>query len=68
MRKKGIGVNVHYIPVHMQPWYKRLGLQLGMFPEAEKYYKETMTLPLFPAMSEQSQYRVVRILKEALQN
>ena len=51
LRAAGIGVNVHYIPVHLQPDYRRLGFGPGMFPEAEKYYSECLTLPLFPGMT-----------------
>ncbi len=66
LRKKGIGVNVHYIPVHTQPYYQRLGFAWGMFPEAEKYYQAALTLPLFPAMTEEEQDRVVDVLKRIL--
>ena len=66
LRKQGIGVNVHYIPVHTQPYYRRMGFEWGMFPKAEKYYQEAVTLPLFPAMSEEEQDRVVDALKEIL--
>lgn len=48
-----IGVNVHYIPVHLLPYYSKLGYQRGLCPNAEKLYEEIITLPLFPAMSEQ---------------
>ena len=48
---KGIGVNVHYIPIYLHPYYKKLGYRKGLCPEAEKYYKATITLPLYPAMS-----------------
>ncbi|PTN34143.1 UDP-4-amino-4,6-dideoxy-N-acetyl-beta-L-altrosamine transaminase [Desulfonatronum sp. SC1] len=66
MREQGIGVNLHYIPVHTQPWFKRLGFMPGMFPEAEKYYQEAITLPLFPGMTEDAQDRVVGALKRIL--
>ncbi|NCD41484.1 MAG: UDP-4-amino-4,6-dideoxy-N-acetyl-beta-L-altrosamine transaminase [Bacteroidia bacterium] len=68
LREKGIGVNVHYIPVHTQPYYQKMGFTLGMFPEAEKYYQETLTLPLFPAMTEENQNLVVESLKSALKD
>ena len=64
MRARGIGVNLHYIPVHTQPWYRKLSFEFGMFPEAEKYYLEAIILPLFPAMSEEDQDRVVEALKK----
>ncbi|SDB49057.1 UDP-4-amino-4,6-dideoxy-N-acetyl-beta-L-altrosamine transaminase [Desulfonatronum thiosulfatophilum] len=66
MREQGIGVNLHYIPVHTQPWFRQLGFMPGMFPESEKYYEESITMPLFPAMPEEEQDRVVEALKAAL--
>ena len=66
LREKGIGVNVHYIPVHTQPYYRRMGFDWGIFPAAEKYYQEAITLPLFPAMTEKDQDRVVDALKRTL--
>ena len=66
MRGKGIGVNLHYIPVHTQPWYRQMGFEPGMFPESEKYYQEALTLPLFPAMTEDDQDKVVKTLHEAV--
>ena len=52
LREAGIGVNVHYIPVHLQPYYRGLGFAPGDFPEAEAYYARAITLPLFPAMTD----------------
>ncbi len=66
LRDQGIGVNVHYIPVHTQPYYRRMGFEWGMFPEAEQYYQEAITLPLFPAMTGEEQDRVVDALKDIL--
>jgi UDP-4-amino-4,6-dideoxy-N-acetyl-beta-L-altrosamine transaminase len=66
MREQGIGVNLHYIPVHTQPWFRQLGFMPGMFPESEKYYEEAITMPLFPVMTEEEQDRVVEALKAAL--
>lgn len=66
IRSKGVGVNLHYIPVHLQPYYKNLEFELGDFPEAERYYQQAITLPLFPLMSEQDQDEVVKVLKESL--
>lgn len=66
MRNNAIGVNVHYIPVHTQPYYRRLGFDWGMFPEAEKYYQAAITLPLFPSMTEEEQDRVVEALKAVI--
>ncbi len=66
MRAAGIGVNVHYIPVHFQPDYQRLGFRRGQFPEAERYYYEAITLPLYPTLSDAEQDRVVDTLAHAL--
>jgi dTDP-4-amino-4,6-dideoxygalactose transaminase len=66
MRAAGIGVNVHYIPVHTQPFYQNLGFRRGDFPEAEKYYKEALTLPMFPGLGELDQSRVLEALQAAL--
>jgi len=62
LRQAGIGVNVHYIPVHTQPHYRRLGFKGGDFPEAERYYSEAITLPLYYNLSEEDQDYVVENL------
>lgn len=67
MRKAGIGVNVHYIPIHLQPYYRRLGFRLGDFPEAESYYQEAVSLPMFSKLSEDEQNLVIAELENALQ-
>lgn len=66
LRKQDIGVNLHYIPVHMQPWYQRIGFNNGDYPESEKYYSEAISLPLYPTMTEQQQDLVVAALKKAV--
>ncbi|MBU0593627.1 MAG: UDP-4-amino-4,6-dideoxy-N-acetyl-beta-L-altrosamine transaminase [Gammaproteobacteria bacterium] len=66
LRGADIGVNLHYIPVHLQPYYRQFGFQAGDFPEAEKYYGEAITLPLYPGLSESDQDRVVAALKSIL--
>lgn len=66
MREAGILVNLHYIPVHLQPYYQEMGFKEGQFPEAEQYYKEAISLPMFPTMTEEQQNRVVSTLKELL--
>jgi len=66
LRTAKIGVNVHYIPVHTQPYYRRMGFVEGMFPESERYYAEAITLPIFPGMTDAQQDRVVDTLKECL--
>lgn len=66
LRMKGIGVNLHYIPVHTQPYYRQLGFRLGDYPEVERYYSEVLSLPLYSSLSESDQDRVVAVLEEAL--
>jgi dTDP-4-amino-4,6-dideoxygalactose transaminase len=66
LKRRGIGVNVHYIPVHTQPYFRGLGFRKGQFPEAERYYEEALTLPLYPLMSDSEQDFVVSQLKEVI--
>jgi dTDP-4-amino-4,6-dideoxygalactose transaminase len=48
MRERGIGVNVHYIPIYKQPYYQFMGFNAANYPNAEAYYAEAMSLPIFP--------------------
>ncbi len=66
LRDGGIGVNLHYIPVYLQPYYRRLGFEPGLCPEAESYYAEAITLPLYPALRDDEQERVVASVKALL--
>ena len=66
LRSQDIGVNLHYIPIHMQPYYEKLGFRKGEFPEAEKYYSEAISLPMFPSMTRLQQDEVIKVLKGAL--
>ncbi|ORU93554.1 MAG: UDP-4-amino-4,6-dideoxy-N-acetyl-beta-L-altrosamine transaminase [Cycloclasticus sp. symbiont of Bathymodiolus heckerae] len=66
LRAAGIGVNLHYIPVHTQPYYQALGFQAGDFPEAEAYYEQAISLPLYPMLSNDQQDEVVSRLKSFL--
>lgn len=66
LREKGIGVNLHYIPVHTQPYYKSMGFGLGDFPEAEKYYQDAISIPMFHGMTPEQQDEVVAVLSEVL--
>lgn len=67
LRAAQIGVNVHYIPIHIQPFYARLGFRRGDFPAAERYYERAISLPLFPAMTEAQQAKVVETLRGLVQ-
>ncbi|WP_313650350.1 UDP-4-amino-4,6-dideoxy-N-acetyl-beta-L-altrosamine transaminase [Pseudomonas soli] len=66
MRDAGIMVNLHYIPVHTQPYYARFGFRAGQFPVAEQYYKEAISIPLFPGLTEGEQDFVIEKLQELL--
>lgn len=66
LRAAGIGVNLHYIPVHTQPYYQGLGFRVGDFPESERYYKEAISLPMYQGLTEADQDTVIRTLRHAL--
>jgi UDP-4-amino-4,6-dideoxy-N-acetyl-beta-L-altrosamine transaminase len=66
MREAGIGVNVHYIPVHTQPYFQAMGFRKGQFPQAERYYDEAISLPIFPTLAEKDLNAVVDALASAL--
>ena len=67
LREKGVGVNLHYIPVHTQPYYQSMGFDAADFPEAMAYYAEAISLPMYPGLTEQDQDFVVSSLSEALE-
>ena len=67
LRAQNIGVNVHYIPVHTQPYYQAMGFSQGDFPYAERYYQQAISLPLYYDLTEDMQDQVVAALKLALQ-
>ena len=67
LRNAGIGVNVHYIPVHTQPYYRQMGFRMGDFPASEVYYQEAMSLPLFPGLSKKQQDQIVAALRTAIE-
>ncbi|WP_180173793.1 UDP-4-amino-4,6-dideoxy-N-acetyl-beta-L-altrosamine transaminase [Acinetobacter sp. YH01024] len=66
LREKGIGVNVHYIPVHTQPYYENLGFKQGDFPEAESYYASAISLPMYPDLTQTQIDYIYQSLKEIL--
>jgi dTDP-4-amino-4,6-dideoxygalactose transaminase len=68
LRQQGIGVNLHYLPVHLQPYYRDLGFRSGQFPEAEAHAQEALTLPLYPALEEQAQDAVAIALARVTAN
>ncbi len=62
-----VGVNLHYIPVHLQPYYQQLGFEPGDFPQAETYYSQAISLPLYPGLSDAQQDYIARCVAEAVQ-
>lgn len=66
LRRAGIGVNVHYIPVHTQPYYQKRGFKQGDFPQAEEYYCQAISLPLYYDFTQEEQDYVIKVLKEVL--
>jgi len=66
LRNANIGVNVHYIPVHMQPYYQNLGFSKGDFSSSEDYYRCALTLPLYPSLTHEQQDYVVEQLSKLL--
>lgn len=66
LRAKGLGVNVHYLPVYLQPYYQKLGYRAGACPQAERYYEQAITLPLYPKMTDDDVKTVIAAVKEVL--
>jgi UDP-4-amino-4,6-dideoxy-N-acetyl-beta-L-altrosamine transaminase len=66
LRSVGIGVNLHYIPVHTQPYYQKFGFKLGDFPQAENYYNEAISIPMYYGLTEEDQSFVINTLREVL--
>ena len=61
-----IAVNVHYIPIHTQPFYRARGFQAGQFPAAEAYHAGAISIPLFPSLTDEQQDHVVAVLGQTL--
>lgn len=66
LRAQGIGVNLHYIPVHMHPYYEQMGFKMGDYPQAESYYREAVSLPMYQTLTDGQQEKVVAALKISL--
>ena len=64
LRSKGIGVQVHYIPVYWHPYYQELGYEIGLCPEAESVYKKIISLPIFPGMTKEEIRRILNYLED----
>jgi dTDP-4-amino-4,6-dideoxygalactose transaminase len=66
LKGRGLSLQVHYIPVHLQPYYSRLGHQAGDYPHAELYYQKTLSLPLYPQLTVRDIKCIVNIVKEVV--
>ena len=66
LREQGIGVNLHYIPVHTQPYYERMGFKPQDFPQAQAYYREAISLPMYQTLTDAQQDQVLIALGQAL--
>lgn len=66
LRKQGVAVNLHYIPVHRQPYYEKLGFKSGDFPEAEKFHREVISLPIYPKLTKDQHSQVLASLRDLL--
>lgn len=66
LRSRGIGAQVHYIPVHLQPYYRNLGFSIGDFPAAEAYYQQALSLPIYPELTDMDQNEVIQTLSDIL--
>ncbi len=67
LQKEGIGVQIHYIPLHLQPFYrKKYSYKVGDFPVAERYYQRAITIPLFPKMIDEEVNKVIKTVKKAI--
>ena len=64
MQEAGINVNLHYIPVYRQPFYEAMGFKMGYCPEAELYYREVLSIPMYPALTDAEQAKVIHVLHE----
>lgn len=67
LRERGIMAHLHYIPIHLQPYYQSLGFEVGQFPQAEDYYQRAITLPLYPGLTATEQEHIITVLQESLQ-
>lgn len=66
LRAKGILVNLHYIPVHTQPYYRQMGFKHGDFPDAEQFYREAISIPMYQSLTKEEQNFVVQCLQKAI--
>lgn len=68
LRRGGIGVQVHHIPVYWHPYYQKLGYKKGLCPRAEQFYKEVISFPIYPGLKTRDQSAVINTLTHIMQN
>ena len=66
LRRSGVAVNIHYIPIHRQPYFEKKGFKAGDFPEAEQFHREVISLPMFPSLTTEEQERVIELLRDSI--
>lgn len=66
LRERGIGVNVHYIPVHLQPFYRALGFSVGQYPNAEQYYQRAISIPMYAGLTDSEVQQVIELVRSEL--
>ena len=66
LRNNNIAVNLHYIPVHLHPYYEKLGFKKNDFPIAEKFHKEEISIPMYAILQDEHQYHVIETLKKVM--
>lgn len=66
LRKKGIYTNVHYLPIHLQPFFKKLGFKSNQFPNSEKYGREALSIPIYPNLNTKDQNKVIKEIKKLI--
>ena len=66
MRENGVGVQIHYSPIHLQPYYKDIGFKVGDLPNSELYEKQCMSIPLYPGLKRSEQDKVIELLETFL--
>ena len=62
LRKKKINVNVHYIPVHLQPYYRKLGFKENLFKNSEKHATSSISIPIFPSLKKKEMFKIIKLI------
>jgi dTDP-4-amino-4,6-dideoxygalactose transaminase len=66
LKKNDIGINLHYIPVHRQPYYENLGFKKNDFPQAENFHRKVLSIPMYASLQDEQQKYVIEIIKKIL--